>query len=114
VGDYIVRWWYIYSFDLCALRSKDVWCVKLLFFFFFQTNFLTTASMDWNQLLLPITTTQQHLPNIQYEYGMYSTYASDHEERKKQILPLWETIDLQDYRLRHATYNSDIGLQNLR
>ena len=51
---------------------------------------------------------------LQYEYGFYSTYASDHEERKKQILPLWETIDLQDYRLRHATYNGDQGLQNLR
>jgi phosphodiesterase/alkaline phosphatase D-like protein len=51
---------------------------------------------------------------LQYEYGAYSTYASDSTERKQHIQPVGETITLQDYRLRYATYNSDVGLQNLR
>jgi PhoD-like phosphatase, N-terminal domain/PhoD-like phosphatase len=50
----------------------------------------------------------------QYEYGSYSTYASDSPTRKAEILPLWEAIDLQDYRLRYATYHRDEGLCNLR
>lgn len=50
----------------------------------------------------------------QYEYGSFSTYASDAPERKAKILPIWEQIDLQDYRLRQATYHLDEGLRNLR
>ena len=50
----------------------------------------------------------------QYEYGLYSSYASDAPERKAQILPLWEEIDLQDYRVRYSTYHLDVGLRNLR
>jgi hypothetical protein len=52
--------------------------------------------------------------STQYEYGTYSTYASNSAERKAQISPIWETIDLQDYRLRQAVYHSDVGLRNLR
>ena len=51
---------------------------------------------------------------MQYEYGLYSGYASDAPERKAQILPVWEQIDLQDHRLRQATYHLDEGLRNLR
>ena len=36
-------------------------------------------------------------------------------ERSKSVLPLWETVDLQDYRLRHASYvHSDEALRNIR
>lgn len=50
----------------------------------------------------------------QYEYGLYSTSATTAPERYAQILPIWEQIDLQDYRLRQATYYLDEGLRNLR
>lgn len=55
-----------------------------------------------------------HVGDYLYEYGLYSPYASDSEERKAQIQPEWETIDLQDHRLRQATYLLDEGLRNLR
>ena len=38
----------------------------------------------------------------------------DAPERREQILPPWEMSDLQDYRLRYATYHSDPALKNLR
>lgn len=50
-----------------------------------------------------------HVGDYMYEYGLYSPYASDSEERKEQIEPEWETIDLQDHRLRQATYLLDEG-----
>jgi len=55
-----------------------------------------------------------HTGDYVYEYGVYSTYASDSPERKAKILPKWEQISLQDYRNRMATYHTDEGLQNLR
>jgi alkaline phosphatase D len=61
-----------------------------------------------------------HLSNLsypcsfQYEYGLYSTYASDSPERKEKILPVWEQITLQDHRNRHVTYLLDDGLINMR
>jgi alkaline phosphatase D len=51
---------------------------------------------------------------LQYEYGKYSTYASNSPERKKLIMPDWEQISLQDHRLRLASYSLDEGLENLR
>ena len=55
-----------------------------------------------------------HVGDYVYEYGLYSTYASDAPERKEKILPVWEQISLQDHRNRMATYHTDEGLQNLR
>jgi alkaline phosphatase D len=57
-----------------------------------------------------------HVGDYLYEYSPdFSNYASDSEERKREILPRWETIELQDYRLRHHTYLAlDEGLRNLR
>jgi alkaline phosphatase D len=52
--------------------------------------------------------------SFQYEYGLYSTYASNSPERKEQILPVWEQITLQDHRNRHVTYLLDEGLLNMR
>ena len=56
------------------------------------------------------------LGDYYYEYGTYGTYAKDAAEaRDPFLLPVWEVIDLQDYRNRHATYVSgDEGLRNLR
>jgi hypothetical protein len=55
-----------------------------------------------------------HVGDYVYEYGVYSTYASDVEERDLATLPAWEQISLQDYRNRMATYHTDEGLRNLR
>ena len=55
-----------------------------------------------------------HTGDYVYEYGLFSSYASDSPERKEQILPIWEQISLQDHRNRMATYHTDEGLQNLR
>lgn len=57
-----------------------------------------------------------HVGDYLYEYSPdFSSYASDAEERKAKIMPRWETIELQDYRLRHHTYVAlDEGLRNLR
>lgn len=55
-----------------------------------------------------------HVGDYLYEYAKFSPYASDSVDRKEQIMPDWETITLQDYRLRHATYLLDEGLLNLR
>ena len=55
-----------------------------------------------------------HVGDYVYEYGLYSSYASDSPERKAQILPEWEQISLQDHRNRMATYHLDEGLRNLR
>jgi alkaline phosphatase D len=57
-----------------------------------------------------------HVGDYFYEYGLYSEYARDAKEaRDPFILPVWEIVDLQDYRNRHASYNAhDEGLQNLR
>jgi hypothetical protein len=52
--------------------------------------------------------------SFQYEYGLYSPYASNSPERKEKILPVWEQITLQDHRNRHVTYLLDDGLLNLR
>lgn len=51
-----------------------------------------------------------------YEYGNYDTYARDASAlRDDKVLPLWEVIDLQDYRNRHSTYVAhDEGLRNIR
>lgn len=49
-----------------------------------------------------------------YEYGTYSTYASNALERKNLTDPIWEIVDLNDYRRRYAQYHTDEGLQNLR
>ena len=56
------------------------------------------------------------LGDYYYEYGSYHSYAKEAaQERDAFVLPLWETIDLQDYRNRHATYVAhDEGLRNLR
>eukprot|EP00977_Amphora_coffeiformis_P022096 scaffold10436_cov107-Amphora_coffeaeformis.AAC.2 len=56
------------------------------------------------------------LGDYYYEYGNYDTYARDASAlRDGQVLPIWETIDLQDYRNRHSTYVAhDEGLRNLR
>ena len=35
------------------------------------------------------------------------------DQRLPNFLPLWESIDLQDYRNRYATYSRDEALQNL-
>jgi hypothetical protein len=55
-----------------------------------------------------------HVGDYVYEYGIYSTYASDVEERDLATLPAWEQISLQDHRNRMATYHTDEGLRNLR
>lgn len=55
-----------------------------------------------------------HVGDYVYEYGTYSTYATDSQERHAQVLPKWEQISLQDHRNRMATYHTDNGLQNLR
>jgi phosphodiesterase/alkaline phosphatase D-like protein len=52
--------------------------------------------------------------HTQYEYGVYTYSGSPAPERTAQLLPIWEQIDLQDYRLRQATYHLDEGLRNLR
>lgn len=49
-----------------------------------------------------------------YEYGSYSTYAIDSPERFALTDPVWEIVDLNDYRRRYAQYHRDEGLQNLR
>jgi phosphodiesterase/alkaline phosphatase D-like protein len=49
-----------------------------------------------------------------YEYGTYSTYAIDSPERFALTDPVWEIVDLNDYRRRYAQYHMDEGLQNLR
>ena len=57
------------------------------------------------------------LPNVThqiYEYGTYSTYASGAPEPKNLTDPIWEIVDLNDYRRRYAQYHTDEGLQNLR
>jgi phosphodiesterase/alkaline phosphatase D-like protein len=52
---------------------------------------------------------------FQYEYGTYSSYATDSAERHEMVLPEWEQISLQDHRNRMATYHAmDEGLRNLR
>lgn len=55
-----------------------------------------------------------HVGDYVYEYGTYSTYATNAAERHAQVLPLWEQISLQDHRNRMATYHTDEGLKNLR
>lgn len=55
-----------------------------------------------------------HVGDYVYEYGLYSTYATDSPERVNQTLPKWEQISLQDHRNRMATYHTDEGLLNLR
>jgi hypothetical protein len=45
---------------------------------------------------------------------VYSYSTAPLPERRAQLLPIWEQIDLQDYRLRQATYHLDEGLRNLR
>jgi alkaline phosphatase D len=55
-----------------------------------------------------------HVGDYVYEYGSYSSYASDVEERDLATLPVWEQISLQDHRNRMATYHTDEGLRNLR
>ncbi|CAJ1936746.1 unnamed protein product [Cylindrotheca closterium] len=51
-----------------------------------------------------------------YEYGNFDTYAREASAlRDDKVLPIWEVIDLQDYRNRHSTYLAyDEGLRNLR
>lgn len=49
------------------------------------------------------------------QYGLYGTYARNAPFRDQYVLPIWETITLQDYRNRHNTYVAfDEGLRNLR
>lgn len=52
-----------------------------------------------------------HVGDFIYEDRIFGQKS----ERVQGILPLWETITLQDYRLRYATYiQLDEGLRNLR
>jgi alkaline phosphatase D len=57
-----------------------------------------------------------HVGDYYYEYGLFDTYAREAAEQRDQfVLPIWETIDLQDYRNRHSTHVAhDEGLRNLR
>ncbi|KAG7365757.1 alkaline phosphatase [Nitzschia inconspicua] len=55
-----------------------------------------------------------HMGDYIYEYGTYSTYATGAPERHELTDPIWEIVDLNDYRRRYAQYHTDEGLQNLR
>lgn len=55
-----------------------------------------------------------HTGDYLYEYGEWQNWARDSEKRWEMQLPKTEIYTLNDYRLRHATYVSDEGLQNLR
>jgi len=55
-----------------------------------------------------------HTGDYLYEYGEWQNWARDVQERWEVQLPKTEIFSLNDYRLRHATYVSDEGLQNLR
>lgn len=92
IGDYVVR-------------QQVYRCPKWLFLIIFLRHF-------WSHKLCSDSFSVCQC--MQYEYGLYSSYASDAPERKAQILPIWEQIDLQDHRLRQATYHLDEGLRNLR
>lgn len=55
-----------------------------------------------------------HMGDYIYEYGTYSSYATGAQERYEMTDPVWEIVDLNDYRRRYAQYHTDEGLQNLR
>ena len=49
-----------------------------------------------------------HVGDYIYEYGEYSSFASDSSERKEMILPKWEIVDVQGKsRLHYKTLESD-------
>ena len=51
-----------------------------------------------------------HVGDYIYEYGTYNTYASASAERKALTEPVWEIVELQDYRLRYAQYHQGTPL----
>ena len=56
-----------------------------------------------------------HLGDYIYEYGNGNyPYMNARSGFPFGLEPAWEIVDLQDYRVRYAMYNSDEALQNLR
>jgi len=56
-----------------------------------------------------------HLGDYIYEYGDGNyPYMNARTDLAWGLKPGWEIVDLQDYRLRYAMYNTDEALQNLR
>jgi len=52
---------------------------------------------------------------LSFPDGTYNEDGNDaFDQREPDLLPKWETIDLQDYRNRYASYNHDESVQNLR
>lgn len=108
---------YFHAYDVAStIADLDFWvhvgtilaCTPISFTHRFLFRRLCVRVLKLNMETLT------HPQSTRYEYGLYSTYASDAPERKAMILPEWEQISLQDHRNRHLTYLRDEGLRNLR
>ena len=101
---------YFHAYDVCSsIKDLDIWYAQRVVR---RSLFCSDRNVSNNRLLLPGQ--RIHTGDYLYEYGEWQTWARDVEERWEVQLPKTEIFTLNDYRLRHATYVSDEGLQNLR